>query len=82
VSKTLAPGLRLGWVVAPTWLAGTLADAKFSNDTRPCRPVTSASFPCRVRPERRAASGSGRRVRRGDARQIERGIAAMAARIT
>jgi GntR family transcriptional regulator/MocR family aminotransferase len=32
VSTTLAPGLRLGWVVAPTWLAGTLADAKFSND--------------------------------------------------
>lgn len=28
VSKTLAPGLRLGWVVAPAWLAGTLADVK------------------------------------------------------
>ncbi|HSK92335.1 MAG TPA: PLP-dependent aminotransferase family protein [Euzebyales bacterium] len=28
VSKTLAPGLRLGWVVAPAWLAGTLAEVK------------------------------------------------------
>jgi DNA-binding transcriptional MocR family regulator len=28
VSKTLAPGLRMGWVVAPAWLAGTLADVK------------------------------------------------------
>lgn len=28
VSKALAPGLRLGWIVAPARLAGTLADAK------------------------------------------------------
>jgi GntR family transcriptional regulator/MocR family aminotransferase len=28
VSKSLAPGLRLGWVVAPAWLAGTLAEVK------------------------------------------------------
>ncbi|CAN5830462.1 PLP-dependent aminotransferase family protein [soil metagenome] len=32
VSKTLAPGLRLGWIVAPAWLAGTLADVKFWAD--------------------------------------------------
>lgn len=32
VSKTLAPGLRLGWVVAPAWLAGTLADVKHWTD--------------------------------------------------
>lgn len=28
VSKTLAPALRLGWVVAPAWLAPTLAEVK------------------------------------------------------
>lgn len=32
VSKTLAPGLRLGWIVAPAWLAGTLAEVKFWTD--------------------------------------------------
>ena len=32
VSKTLAPGLRMGWVVAPAWLAGTLADVKHWTD--------------------------------------------------
>ncbi len=31
-SKALAPGLRLGWVVAPAWLAGTLADVKHLAD--------------------------------------------------
>ena len=28
ISKTLAPGLRLGWVVAPAWLATTLTEVK------------------------------------------------------
>jgi GntR family transcriptional regulator/MocR family aminotransferase len=28
ISKTLAPGLRLGWVVAPSWLATTLTEVK------------------------------------------------------
>ncbi|HUG86656.1 MAG TPA: PLP-dependent aminotransferase family protein [Euzebya sp.] len=32
VSKTLAPGLRLGWVVAPAWLAPALADVKHHSD--------------------------------------------------
>lgn len=32
VSKTLAPALRLGWVVAPAWLAATLADTKHWTD--------------------------------------------------
>ncbi len=32
ISKALAPGLRLGWVVAPAWMAGTLADAKHLAD--------------------------------------------------
>jgi GntR family transcriptional regulator/MocR family aminotransferase len=28
ISKTLAPGLRLGWVIAPAWLATTLTEVK------------------------------------------------------
>jgi GntR family transcriptional regulator/MocR family aminotransferase len=28
ISKTLAPGLRLGWVVAPAWVATTLTEVK------------------------------------------------------
>lgn len=32
VSKTLAPGLRLGWVVAPPWLSPALVEAKFAAD--------------------------------------------------
>lgn len=32
VSKTLAPGIRVGWLVAPAWLAGTLAEAKYWTD--------------------------------------------------
>ena len=32
ISKALAPGLRLGWLVAPAWLAGTLAEAKHAAD--------------------------------------------------
>ena len=32
VSKTLAPALRLGWLVAPERLAGAIAAAKASND--------------------------------------------------
>ena len=32
VSKTLAPGLRLGWAVAPAALAGELAEAKRRSD--------------------------------------------------
>jgi GntR family transcriptional regulator/MocR family aminotransferase len=28
ISKTLAPGLRLGWVVTPAWLATTLTEVK------------------------------------------------------
>lgn len=32
VSKALAPGLRLGWVVAPAWIAATIADAKLWAD--------------------------------------------------
>lgn len=32
VSKTLAPALRLGWIVAPSWLAPTLAETKFCAD--------------------------------------------------
>jgi GntR family transcriptional regulator/MocR family aminotransferase len=31
-SKTLAPALRLGWMVAPGWLAGELAAAKEATD--------------------------------------------------
>lgn len=31
-SKTLAPGLRLGWLVLPAALAGTLAEAKLLSD--------------------------------------------------
>lgn len=32
MSKTLVPGLRLGWIVAPAWLAPTVADTKFLAD--------------------------------------------------
>jgi GntR family transcriptional regulator / MocR family aminotransferase len=32
-AKTLAPGLRLGWVTAPAWLAGQLPDAKSAADS-------------------------------------------------
>jgi GntR family transcriptional regulator/MocR family aminotransferase len=32
ISKTLAPGLRLGWVVAPAWLAATLTEVKHAAD--------------------------------------------------
>jgi GntR family transcriptional regulator/MocR family aminotransferase len=32
VSKSLAPSLRLGWVVCPSWLAGTLAEEKARED--------------------------------------------------
>ncbi|WP_432545429.1 MocR-like pyridoxine biosynthesis transcription factor PdxR [Kineococcus sp. SYSU DK004] len=32
VSKTLAPALRLGWVVAPTWLRTELLEAKHASD--------------------------------------------------
>jgi GntR family transcriptional regulator/MocR family aminotransferase len=32
ISKTLAPGLRLGWVVAPAWLATTLTEVKHRAD--------------------------------------------------
>ncbi|NGN62804.1 PLP-dependent aminotransferase family protein [Streptomyces sp. A7024] len=32
VSKSLAPGLRLGWMVAPSWLAAELAERKFRLD--------------------------------------------------
>jgi GntR family transcriptional regulator/MocR family aminotransferase len=32
VSKTLAPGLRLGWLVAPEHLAETFTEAKYSAD--------------------------------------------------
>ena len=32
VSKTLAPGLRLGWLVAPERLAGDVVSAKASDD--------------------------------------------------
>ena len=31
-SKTLAPCLRLGWLVLPSWLASSLADAKNNDD--------------------------------------------------
>lgn len=32
VSKTLAPGLRLGWLVAPAWLTDTLSEVKHRAD--------------------------------------------------
>lgn len=32
VSKALAPGLRLGWLVAPAWMVGTVADLKHLAD--------------------------------------------------
>ncbi len=32
VSKSLAPGLRLGWLVAPAWLLGTLVEVKHHAD--------------------------------------------------
>ncbi|GAB3469976.1 PLP-dependent aminotransferase family protein [Kineococcus endophyticus] len=32
VSKTLAPALRLGWIVAPTWLRDELLEAKHASD--------------------------------------------------
>jgi GntR family transcriptional regulator/MocR family aminotransferase len=32
VSKTLAPGLRLGWVLAPPWLAAELARGRMLSD--------------------------------------------------
>ncbi|WP_419992963.1 PLP-dependent aminotransferase family protein [Streptomyces boninensis] len=32
VSKSLAPGLRLGWMVAPSWLAAELTERKFRLD--------------------------------------------------
>jgi GntR family transcriptional regulator / MocR family aminotransferase len=32
VSKTLAPSLRVGWVLAPAWLAAALADGRLITD--------------------------------------------------
>jgi GntR family transcriptional regulator/MocR family aminotransferase len=32
-AKTLAPGLRLGWITAPAWLAGQLPEAKSAADS-------------------------------------------------
>ena len=32
VSKSLAPAMRLGWIAAPPWLSGPLAEAKFRAD--------------------------------------------------